>query len=203
MDTKKGFFYIIKRVFKKIKLRHLLMLAIIISSNSFAWFIYATKVSSGIDAHIKTWNILFSANDNQIEEYVEFNIPAVYPGMDDFSDNITAFNRGEHTATLSYEIESAFLLGITYTKSEVLTSEMIETRLANDFPFKITFTAENVVMDAQNGISTFTVSVKWDYESGNDAADTYWGNMSYDFNEANPNTPNIRLVVKISAIQPD
>ncbi len=203
MSAKKNVFQIIRIIFKRVRLRHILMLAIIISSNSFAWFIYATKVSTGIDAHIKTWNILFSTNDNQIEEYVEFNIPSVYPGMENFSDSITAFNRGEHTATLSYEIESAFLLGITYTKSDILTSAMIEDRLANDFPFKITFLAENVVMDAQTGVSTFTVSVKWAYESGNDAADTYWGNLSYDFNEDYPDTPNIMLIVKITAIQPD
>ena len=72
-----------QKLFKRIKLRNLLFLAILMSCNSFAWFIYATKVSNNITAHVRSWNVNFIVGDNNIEETLTFDVESVYPGMTD------------------------------------------------------------------------------------------------------------------------
>jgi len=207
MEEKKKkitFFQILKLVFKRTKLSTLLLIAITFASNSFAWFVYATKVSSGVNAHVKAWNIMFTAEDNMIEEYVQFNIPNLYPGMDDYSDSITAYNKGEHVANVDYEIVSAEILGVLYTvDGTAITSDMLENMLAANYPFSITMDISNKVMDPTSGVSTFSIHVNWPYEAGNDALDTYWGNESYEFTANNPDKDSIVLNIKISAIQPN
>lgn len=198
------FIKVLKVIKKRIKLRTILLLAITLSCNSFAWFVYATKVSSGVTAHVRTWNILFSANDNMIEEYVEFSIPSIYPGMEDYADSITAYNTGEHYARVSYEVVSAEILGVRYIVDDnTLTSQMLENTLASDFPFSITMGVSNTDIAPEMGVSIFNISVKWPYESGNDEADTYWGMKSYDFSDKNPDKAGIKLNIKISAVQPE
>lgn len=201
---KNYFFQLLKIIFKRTKLSTLLLVAITFASNSFAWFVYATKVSSGVTAHVRAWNIMFSANDNMIEEFVEFTIPTIEPGMDDYTDSITAYNKGEHSATVSYEIVSAEILGVEYrVDGTTLTSDMLENKLTSDFPFKITMAISNEYMEQENGMSTFSINVSWPYESGDDAVDTYWGVKSYEYNSNNPDADSIKLNIKISAIQPD
>ena len=49
--TKKGF------ISKYIKLRTLLILVVLLVFNSYAWFVFATKVSGGLTAHVTSCNI--------------------------------------------------------------------------------------------------------------------------------------------------
>ena len=48
---------ILKALKKRFRLRHILFVAIIISANTFAWFIYMDKISSDIDVRVKSWNV--------------------------------------------------------------------------------------------------------------------------------------------------
>ncbi len=193
---------ILKVLAKRIRLSTLLLLAITAASTSFAWFVYATKISTGISAHIETWDIMFTSHDNSISEYIYFTIPNLYPGMADFSDSVSAVNLGEVNATVTYEIVSVKILGVNYyINGTTLTSDMMVNKLANDFPFKITFDLSNSVASSSYGMSTFTVSAEWDYESGDDATDTYWGNQAYNFVNNNPGAACIEINVKIMATQ--
>lgn len=200
--NKVTFLEIIKIIFKRVRLSTLILLVITLSSTTFAWFIYATKVSTGITAHIESWNILFTSQDNLIEEYVNFYIPTIMPGMDDFSDSVTAYNRGDRSAQISYEIVSVRILNTTYvTDRDILTSAMLINQLANSYPFSITFSLTNETLNATSGYSTFTVNVEWPFESGNDALDTYWGQRSYEYSSNNLDSPSIEIQIKISAVQ--
>lgn len=199
---KLSFFQILKLVFKRTKLSTLLLIAITIASNTFAWFLYATQVSTGVTAHVKSWNVSFTSNNNNIDEYIQFVIPSIYPGMETFSDNIQAFNRGEHSATISYEIVEAKILGVSYrVDGSTLTSNMLTNKLANDFPFSIKLDLSDDKIDAAYGVATFSIEVAWPYESGNDEEDTYWGNKSYEYSLNNPSADSIVLNIKISAKQ--
>ena len=189
---------VLKIILKRTRISTLIMLIVTFASASFAWFIYATKVSAGITAHIDMWNIVFTTEDNQISETVNFVIPHLYPGMDDFEDSISAYNMGEKEAIISYEIMSVKILGVNY---DVSNQTQIITKLQNDFPFHITFDLTNEELGTSVGSSTFSVSCIWPYESGNDTLDTYWGNQSYTYTSNNPNLPSIELTVKIQAVQ--
>ena len=48
---------------------------------------------------------------------------------------------------------------------------------------------------------SFNVSVKWDYESGNDELDTYWGNQAYLYKESHPDEPCIQISIKLYVTQ--
>lgn len=196
------FIELLKIIIKRVRISTLILLLVTFASTTFAWFIYATKISAGITAHIEAWNILFTTEDNAISEYVSFTIPDLYPGMDDYTDSITAYNLGERSATVSFEIVSVKILGVIYTiDGTTLTSSMMVNKLASDYPFRITMSLSNETVSPSTGRTTFTLSTVWPYESGNDSLDTYWGSKSYEFSSNNPTSPSIEITVRISAIQ--
>lgn len=205
MDNSKEkvtFIELLKIVIKRVRISTLILLLITFASTTFAWFVYATRIQAGITAHIEAWNIVFTANDTNISEIVTFEIPNLYPGMPDYEDSVSAFNLGERTATVTYEILSVRILNVNYVIDGVsLTSDQMANSLARDFPFTIglNLTDDEV---GHSGQTTFTISVEWPYESGNDAVDTDWGLRAYNFSANNPaGTPSIEMVVKISAVQ--
>ena len=72
--------------------------------------------------------------------------------------------------------------------------------LANNYPFSITLTVSNPIINLHSE-ENITISVSWPYESGDDETDTYWGTEAHAFHTANPDTPSISLIIKITAYQ--
>ena len=124
MNKQRDDIFIIK-LFKRIKLRNLILLILLLSFNSYAWFIYATKVSTGMSAHISSWNVHFQAGEEEIKTEIMLDFDIIYPGMEIQSKTVTAYNTGETLANLSYEIKTIRILDTTYTTSETLTQEEI------------------------------------------------------------------------------
>lgn len=195
------FFEVLKRLIKKTKLRTLILLVILLSFNATAWFIYATKVESGIGAKIVAWNVAFITGEEELLEYINFKIDSIYPGMAPETKRIEVTNKGESAAMLNYEMESARILDSSYqVDNKVITSENLLQSLENDYPFKIKIgVSSNEILPGENAY--YYVTVSWEYESGNDEQDSYWGNMAYDFYEKNPDKESIELDLVISAVQ--
>lgn len=198
---------------KKIRLTRLLILLFFIISNTFAWFIYATKIDNDISVHVKSWNVVFEAGENQVTESVDLIVGDIYPGMSNYTYEIDAYNNSEVSATLSYEILEANVLGTEYistigrvargeeANASDLTSSQLESLLANDFPFSITFSISNAVIVKDDGQETYTLSVIWPYEQDDDETDTYWGTRAAYFKESNPDSPSISIKAKITITQ--
>lgn len=188
-----------RKILKKVRLKTLFLLAITLASNSFAWFIYTTKVSSNISAKVREWNVTFEANGQVVEKTIEINIDSLYPGMNAYNQTLTAANSGESKAQITYEIVSTNILGdnlVNYNYS----NEDILNYLKNNYPFTIEISSTNSIIEP-NGEEKINITVSWPYESGDDEKDTYWGNLAYNYHQANPGEPSIVLVIKISAIQ--
>lgn len=188
-----------RKILKKVRLKTLFLLAITLASNSFAWFIYTTKVSSNISAKVREWNVTFEANGQAVEKTIEINIDSLYPGMNAYNQTLTAANSGESKAQITYEIVSTNILGdnlVNYNYS----NEDILNYLKNNYPFTIEISSTNSIIEP-NGEEKINITVSWPYESGDDEKDTYWGNLAYNYHQANPGEPSIVLVIKISAIQ--
>ena len=193
---------ILKIMFKRVKLSTLLLLVITCASTSFAWFVYSTKVNAGIQAHIESWEILFTNNDTELSQYVSFIIPNLYPGMTSYTDQINIVNLGERSADVVYEVTSVKIFGTQYiADGTTLTSAMLINRLSNEYPFHITFSLTNQQIDTNHGSSTFSLTANWPYESGNDTLDTTWGNNAYNYQQSNPTLPSVEITVKITATQ--
>jgi len=194
------FIQVLIRVFKKAKLRTFLMLIILLSFNSVAWFIYATKVENGISAKIVAWNVSFVTGEDELLEYINFKVDNIYPGMEEYTERIDVTNSGDTNASLKYEIENARILDNYYEVSDTVTSPTLLNSLSNEYPFKIRIGVSKDII-APNESAYFYVSVSWPYESGDDALDTYWGNEAYDFHEKNKDKESIELNLVISAVQ--
>lgn len=191
---------LIIRIIKKVKLRTLILLIILLSFNSYAWFIYATKVSGGMNAHITSWNVKFKAGEEEITTNVVFDVDKIYPGMEDQTKTLTAYNEGEMVAQLSYDIKSIRILDTTYTATEDFTTSQIEETLQT-YPFKLTFTIDNSNLNSENGSSDFVILLRWDFESGDDALDTAWGERAYEYNRTHPGESSIHAEIEVRATQ--
>lgn len=188
-----------KRLFKRVRLRTIFLLAITLASNSFAWFIYTTKVSSNITAKVREWNVTFDVNGTSVVKTIEINVDSLYPGMETYTQTLTASNSGGAKAQITYEVLSGNILGDDLMNLNYSNDELLDY-LANNYPFSINFIVSNDIIDL-NSEETITIVVSWPYESGDDENDTYWGNLAHTFHESNPDTSSINLKVKITAYQ--
>ena len=182
-----------KKIIKKVKFKTLFLLMITLASNSFAWFIYTTKVSSNISAKVREWNVSFDVNGENVEKTIEINIDSLYPGMTTYTQTLTASNSGEARAQISYEVIRANILGDDLTGMNYSDIQIINY-LRSYYPFSI-----DIVQS--NSEETITISVSWPYESGQDEEDTKWGNLAYIYHSSHPDTPSIDLSIKITAYQ--
>ena len=66
------------RVLKKIKVSHLVILALLLIGNTYAWFIYIDTVSNSVDVHIKAWNIDLQDDQGTVTDTVTVYVDAVY-----------------------------------------------------------------------------------------------------------------------------
>lgn len=192
---------ILKTLIKKIKLSHLIILLVLLVCNSYAWFIYATKVSGTFQTHITSWNVSFQAGEDETVTNMNFTVDRIYPGMETYSQDLIAYNTGEVTANLSYEILSVTILGTTYATDEDTTSSDLVDMIQNDFPFTISVTVDNNLLSAEDGEGVFTISLEWPFESGNDELDTYWGEQAYTFFSTHPQEASIDIEMNIIATQ--
>ena len=51
----------------------------------------------------------------------------------------------------------------------------MENKIQNEYPFKISVTVDKSELTTGFEEAHFTIKVEWAYESGDDDADTYWG----------------------------
>ena len=199
---------ILKAFKKRFSIFHLLFLGVLIAANTFAWFIYMDKVSSDIDVRVKAWNVSFRFNNQDMEDYINFSVDDVYPGMTPFQQALAVTNDGEMDAQLSYEVVSISVMGETFTTEDgSMTEDELKTLMSERYPFKITITTNHSLIQKDGGTAIFYVNVTWPYESynsngvSNDSLDTYWGNQAYTYKHDNPTLPCIKVKVKLSAVQ--
>ena len=198
---------------KIIKYSRLIFIIVLLASNTFAWFIYATKIDNRVAVHVKAWNVVFEAGDTAIENTVNVSVDSVYPGMEDYEYEIKAYNRSEVSATMTYQLLEARILDNEYITVEGraargenpvatdLTSQQLMYNLTNNYPFSITISTSAATIDSEDGEETYTLSVTWPYEGGNDALDTQWGEQAYDFLTANPGADCLVIVLELIASQ--
>lgn len=202
-----------KKNLKKIKPIHILIAIFLLIFNTYAWFIYATEVSTGLSVHVKSWKILFKNDDNPIVDYINIDVDNIYPGMKDYVSELEAYNLSESAARVSYEILTARILnteyksieGYNYENLEVpedaMTSEELAEMLKTQFPFKLEINIDNEVLDAEVGLTTYQIKLYWPYESGDDELDTYWGNKAYDYNKKHPSNSSLNFRIRVRAVQ--
>lgn len=205
----------IKRVFKAlkkvIKIRSLIIILLLLISNTFAWFVYNRSVQSGVTAHVKAWRITLAQGDEEIEDTVNLTIPDIYPGMDDYQTSITVMNESEIPAAFSYVLLKARIMDEVYISDEganfyhVLstgqTSDDLINILMENYPFTISFAVDNTEMIALHGETSITASVHWAFDNGDDETDTLYGTIASDYAQAHPGEASIELELLLRIVQ--
>ena len=193
----------IYRVLKKIKLSNLVILLLLLIFNTYSWFIYASRVSTGLTASVKSWNVEFVSDTGDVTTNIDINVENIYPGMNPFEKIIDVYNRGETSATLSYEIEYLRIMDEVYEVNEDtgLTSKDLENKIANIYPFKIIIEKDDEILETGGGQGSFKIKIDWPYESENDELDTMWGNRAYEYHKLNPDKKCIEMKIKLIATQ--
>lgn len=174
----------------------MIVLILLLVFNAYAWFIYATRASLDLTTHVAAWEISVLMSDTS----VILEIDRIYPGMEDYIKEIKVYNRGELLANLSYTVTSIQILGDTYEIGENYTADELQNIL-DSYPFKITVETTADQIAAETGEGKFIVKVVWPFESGNDQADTYWGNRSAEFQKNNPQEKGLRVTFELTATQ--
>lgn len=189
------------KIIKKIKLRHLIILLFLLMFNTYAWFIYTTKVNTTIDAHVSSWNVEFISKEGGVESNLLVSVDKIYPGMTPFEYDVNVKNEGEMKAKLDYEIRTIRIMDDNYIVSDTLSSQDIENQIKQKYPFKINIISNDSKMDPKGGTGNFKIIVSWDYESGDDSKDTEYGNKAYQFYKDNPNEKSIEMNLILKAVQ--
>ena len=196
-------------ILKRVKIRHFIILALLLVVNTLAWFIFIDTVNNKVDVRVKSWRIDFTEGDRPVTELVNITVSDVMPGMDEYNHTVSAYNYSEVNATVDYKILEARIMDEEYVTiegknersipldgDELSSSELI-SRLATNYPFTITFSIDSQFLESENGSANFTVYIEWPFESGNDTWDTYWGIKAYDYHSSHPDSPSIELTVKL------
>ena len=191
----------IYKIIKKIKLRHLIILLFLLMFNTYAWFIYTTKVNTTIDAHVSSWNVEFISKEGGVESNLLVSVDKIYPGMTPFEYDVNVKNEGEMKAKLDYEIRTIRIMDDNYIVSDTLSSQEIENQIKQKYPFKINIISNDSKMDPNGGTGNFKIIVSWDYESGDDSKDTEYGNKAYQFYKDNPDEKTIEMNLILKAVQ--
>ena len=71
----KKVFYVIK---KKVKISNLILLIVLLMFNSYAWFIYNTKVSTSISARVEAWDIAYISNGIRETQNIILDVEKIY-----------------------------------------------------------------------------------------------------------------------------
>lgn len=191
----------IVKIIKKIKIRNIIILILLIIFNTYAWFIYATRVATDISVHIASWNVEFATGEDETTTNIVVQIEKAYPGMEKYTKEIQVKNKGEMKAELSYNVKELRVLNETYIVGENITADELKQKIETEYPFKININKNDSDLIQGTGDGSFTISVEWPYESGDDEKDTLWGNKVYEYYQANPNKKSIEIKLELAAKQ--
>ena len=191
----------LRKLFKNIKrIRYFIIFAILLLSvNVYAWFVYVTRVDSSISATVRSWNVMFQVHDNNIASEVTFNVGDIYPGMPNYNDHASIVNTGASSGEAFFVIKRVQVFYSVYTDANYSQGELIDI-LTSNYPFVIDISLTNNIVAAGH-TEYFNIDITWPYESGDDALDTYWGNVAYSYLHTNPSAPCISITAEIRVNQ--
>ena len=182
------------------KYRYFIVITVILLSfNTYAWFMYVTRVDVSLTAKVRSWNVMFQVHDNNIAQEVTFDTADLYPGMVTYEDGASIVNSGDTTGEAYFVIKSLSVFGSTYSSSNYTQAQLID-RMENSYPFRIhIYLTNNRVYPGDTEL--FKIEISWPYESNNDALDTQWGMQAYTYRNSYPGQPCISITAEVRVDQ--
>lgn len=153
---------------------------------TFAWFAYSGLSDLSTQIDISAWNIELTRNGNKISNNIAVSMDEIYPGMDTLTQTIDINNLGDSDAMISYKIIDARILSGEddyYFVGPDGDSAYVEDALSHNYPFHINISLDSKFALAKTGSAKLTISISWPFDSGDNSADSLWGNKAYDFKD--------------------
>lgn len=194
---------------KKVIILVLLISILLLITNVYAWFIYNRNAKLSIESSIKSWDISFIDEEEQITETIEFNIESIYPGMKKQEKNITIKNNGEIQAELELKIKSIRVLDEYKIVGENCTEEELITYI-NNLPFEIKYECNKTVLDGNGDNAEVKIALIWEFEdttqngviTEKDQKDTELGMKAYEYSkQENAEKNNFSMEIQLIAKQ--
>lgn len=197
-----------KRIKETLKIKSVLILLLTLIVNTYAWFIYISSSSLGLNIHVRSWQFDFSVEDENKNDSVVLIEGEIYPGMDPLEKEIVAENKGETKANLSYKISYIRVFDdVLLPPDTTITPEELRTLLEEKkYPFNIKLNMSRYEEIPENITPTdslileggqkakINVLLTWEYESGeteedkkqNNEKDTELGKAAYKYYHSKP-----------------
>ena len=147
----------------RVKFRALMLLLFLLGVNTFAWFIYISKVGVDLTASVVSWDVTFYDENTEIQ-HATVVITDMKPGMTDFSKEFRITNRSGVDASFEYTIDQITIFGYQYVPTATFTSDDIATMLTEETPFEFSFLSSDETIDDHSS-ETFEIGVTWPYEA--------------------------------------
>ena len=139
------------KIMKKVKIKNILLLIVLLAFNAYAWFLFTTRATMDLSAHVSSWNVEFVPQGGVASSNITVTVDNIYPGMPNYERTVRVNNRGEIAADLSYEVSRLKVLNDNYTAgTSGITSDTLKTRMQSSYPFTITVTTDTQVVAANN-----------------------------------------------------
>ena len=168
------------KVYLKLNLLSLFCIGVSFISITLAWFAYSGISTVKTEVDVKAWNIEFMKDSEVVTNEIVIDVNEISPGMEPIVEKVSIHNRGDSNAMLSYQVVSARVLNTDLENEE---EGYLVDLLSHDLPFHININLEDRFIEAQNGVSDFSVSISWPLDSLNDERDSKWGNEAYKFQQ--------------------
>lgn len=132
--------------------------------NTYAWFVFITKIGANVNVSVAKWSIDFRENDNVIQN-LDIIVSNIYPDMDTFTKEIDISNQSEVDAKFDAYIEEVNILGRTYTYEEnSFDTQGAYQKIKDDYPFDISISPFSYNLDISEQ-KRFAVSISWPFEN--------------------------------------
>ena len=150
----------IRRTKKRLGIRTFLLVLFLFGVNVFAWFVYISEAEIHTDANVASWDLNFY-DGTDLVKYIHLT-PEIYPGMQNVTKTVSISNASDVGATVTYTPKDIKFAGQNLFADESNTTAII-LALANDYPFKVTFSSSKVYLDNIDS-ADFTVQIMWPFE---------------------------------------
>ena len=169
----------------KINLISMFFLAVSFISVTLAWFIYSGLATVQTEVNVKAWYIELEKDSESVSNNIVISVDEIYPGMETITETVKIKNLGDSIAAVSYNINTARILGNADhyydTINGTITSTDLEDKLSHDYPFHINMSLSKNFILEKTDEGTFDISISWPLDSGTDEIDSYWGTEAYKF----------------------
>jgi len=185
-----------------VRIIFLLAFAVMFIVTTYAWFTMQKDVDiGGLEGGVTSWDVSYFVNEDEdvtLDRTYSFELEQLYPGMDDYFENVHIYNIGEASTNIDYKLVSVKLFGVEIKDQlNIETEEISETEYKttifsgdSTYPFCISYTYDKNYLNGKYDVddpitsetahATLRFDASWDYE-GNDTLDTQFGKDAYEY----------------------